>query len=310
MRIFVIGGTGHIGGFLTRRLVQDGHQVVVISSGRTPVPADYPALGITCYALDYRLSLADGSFRDLLRHERPEVVVDILQGETEAVTAACAQAGVAHLVNCGSVWMWGRPKVVPTPETPQTECPFQGYQRRLAKMQEAIERSGQQGLAVTGIMPPNICGPGKIPLEGRGGRSLEVHQAHRRGEQVVLPYPGTNLIGPCDAEDVARGFFCAITHREQAAGEIFNVGSAYALTAERFVAVYGEIYGVTIPVRYVSPQAFETEVLPDAGANFHFLEHMCPDLTKIRERLGYRPAYTPEETMERAVRWMFDAGLL
>lgn len=310
MRILVIGGTGHIGGFLSRMLIQDGHQVAVMTSGRTSVPADYPDLGISCHALDYRASLTDGSFRALLLKEQPEVVVDILQGETEAVYAACVEAGVTHLVNCGSVWMWGRPKVVPTPEVPQTECPFEGYKQRLAKMQWAIARSGSEGLVVTGVMPPNICGPRKIPLEGRGGRSLEVHQAHRQGEEVVLPYPGTNLIGPCDAEDVARGFFCAVTHREQAAGEIFNVGSAYALTAEKFIATYGEIYGVTIPVRYVSAKTFETEIMPEAGANFHFLEHMCPDLTKISTRLGYRPAYTPEETMERAVRWMFEVGLL
>ncbi len=310
MRILVIGGTGHIGGFLTRMLVQHGHRVAAISSGRTPLPVDYSDLGISCHALDYRASIADGSFRALLQREQPEVVVDILQGETEAVYAACVQAGVPHLINCGSVWMWGRTKVVPTPEVPQTECPFEGYKRRLAEMQRAIARSGSEGLAVTGLMPPNICGPGKIPLEGRGGRSLQVHQAHRRGEEVILPYPGTNLIGPCDAEDVARGFLCAIAHREQAAGEIFNVGSAYALTAERFVQVYAEIYGVEIPIRYVAPETFEGEVLPDAGASFHFLEHMCPDLTKITTRLGYHPAHTPEETMERAVRWMTDTGLL
>jgi nucleoside-diphosphate-sugar epimerase len=310
MKILVIGGTGHIGAFLTRMLVEDGHQVAVASSGRTPVPVENADLAVKYHVRSYHESMADGSFASLLQEERPEVVVDILQGDSDSVYEACRQAGVAHLVNCGSVWMWGRPKVVPTPEIPQTECPFEGYKRRLADMQQVIARSGQGGLAVTGIMPPNICGPRKIPLDGQGGRSLQVHEAHRRGEEVVLPYPGTNLIGPCDAEDVARGFFCAIGHREQAAGEIFNVGSAYALTAEKFIATYGEIYGVTIPIRYVSPETFETEIMPEAGANFHFLEHMCPDLTKIRERLGYRPAYTPEETMERAVRWMFDAGLL
>jgi len=181
---------------------------------------------------------------------------------------------------------------------------------RLDDLQRAVERSGQEGLLVSGVMPPNICGPGKIPLEGMGGRSLEVHQAHQRGEEVTLPYPGTNLIGPCDAEDVARGFFCAVKNRERAAGEIFNVGSAYALTAEQFMATCGQIYNTTIPVRYVSAETYITEISPDIGAHFHFLEHMCPDIYKISSRLGYHPRYTPEETMERAVRWMFDMGIL
>jgi len=37
---------------------------------------------------------------------------------------------------------------------------------------------------------------------------------------------------------------------------------------------------------------------------------MCPDLTKIRTKLGYVPRYTPEETMERAVAWMRAEGML
>jgi nucleoside-diphosphate-sugar epimerase len=288
-------------------LAADGHEILLVSSGRTPLP---PGVALRAFALRYHESLADRSFAALLAQERPQAVVDLLQGDTDAVYAACVAARVAHLVNCGSVWMWGRPRLVPTPDLPQTDCPFEGYRNRLALLQRAVARSGSEGLVVTGIMPPNICGPGKIPLEGHGGRSLAVHEAHRRGEQVLLPDPGTNLIGPCDAQDVARGFYCALTHREAAAGEIFNVGSAYALTAEKFVATYGEIYGVTIPIRYVAPELFATEIMPESGANFHFLAHMCPDLTKITTRLGYLPAYTPEETLERAVSWMFDTGLM
>ena len=37
---------------------------------------------------------------------------------------------------------------------------------------------------------------------------------------------------------------------------------------------------------------------------------MCPDINKIRTRLGYQSAYTPEQTLERAVKWMVDGGLL
>jgi nucleoside-diphosphate-sugar epimerase len=109
---------------------------------------------------------------------------------------------------------------------------------------------------------------------------------------------------------VARGFFCAIKNREAASGEIFNVGSAYALTAEKFIQTYAGIYGTTIPIRLVPPEKYANEIMPDPGANFHFLEHMCPDISKISSRLEYRPRYTPEQTMERAVRWMVDQELL
>lgn len=305
MKILVIGGTGHIGGFLTGLLLERRHRVVAMASGRT-TPGD----GVELVAMPYPEALKDGSFESLLRDRGFDVVVDILQSDIEGVYAACLAHGVSHLVACGSVWMFGRPKRVPTPEEVQTPCPFPGYQKRFEELRRIRDRSSGGPCAFTAIMPPNICGPGKVPLDGRGGRSVEVHRSHRRGEEVVLPFPGTNLIGPCDAEDVARGFVRAIENAGAAAGEVFNVGAGYALTAERFIQTYADIHGVNIPIRFVPPESFAREVLPDTGASFHFLEHMCPDISKISSRLGYRPRYTPEQTMERAVRWMRDRKML
>ncbi|MCL6519149.1 MAG: NAD(P)-dependent oxidoreductase [Armatimonadetes bacterium] len=308
MRIAVIGGTGHIGRFLCGMLLKNGHEVVIIHSGRTSVCDPVIAEKSLVVTLRYQDMLADGTFASLLADQHIEVVIDILQGDIQRVYADCLSTKVEHLIACGSVWMYGRPKVVPTPEVAQTECLFEGYRQRYAELLATIEVARQDGIPVTAIMPPNICGPGKVPLECSGGRSIEVHKAHRRGEPVILPFPGTNLIGPCDAEDVAQGFLCAVENRRAAAFEIFNVGSAYALTAEKFVKTYEEIYKTTIPIEYVSPEIYAREISPNISANFHFLEHMCPDISKISSRLGYEPLYTPEETMERAVKWMNDEG--
>jgi nucleoside-diphosphate-sugar epimerase len=309
MTTLVIGGTGHIGGFLLQQLLEDGHDLIVVSSGRTPLD---PAVQhrVETVQMSYNQMLSDGSFQALLVQKKVDAVVDILQGDSMGIYAASKAAGVRQIVFCGSVWMFGRPKVVPTPEITQTPCPFGGYESRYAQMCEVIKVSAGSGISVSSIMPPNICGPGKIPLDGMGDRSIDVHLAHQRGEEVVMPYPGTNLIGPCDADDVARGFACALRNPEAAAGEIFNVGAAYALTSEQFIRVYADIYGIPIPIRYVEPGEYVRDVLPDLGANFHFLEHMCPDISKISSRLGCTPKYTPEATMERAVNWMRGQGLL
>ena len=40
MKVCVIGGTGHIGRFLTPGLVRDGHQVTLITKGETKQTAD------------------------------------------------------------------------------------------------------------------------------------------------------------------------------------------------------------------------------------------------------------------------------
>ena len=303
MRICVIGGTGHIGRFLTPMLVSAGHEVTVLSSGRTPRPEGAAWSGVQTVTQAYGVPGWTAAVQAL----RPEVVIDILQGDTpglfEALRGTCE-----HLVVCGSLWMLGLPRVVPTPPVTQAPCPFEGYARRYRQLLETRERAAAAGMAFSAILPPNICGPGKIPLECRGGRSLEVHRSHRRGETVVLPDPGSVLIGPCDAEDIARAFVRVVQQRAAAAGQLFTVGSAYALTALQLVETYGALYGVRLPVELVSWERFVSEVLPDPGAHWHFQANMCPDISALA-RLGYRPAYTPEQTLERAVRWMHDTGL-
>ncbi len=305
MRVCVIGGTGHVGSFLSPMLVECGHQVTVASSGRTPMPSDGPWQSIESVTVRYG---ANG-WLDVICGTKPDAVVDILQGDAPGLYAALKDT-CGHFLFCGSLWMLGRPRVVPTPAVTQAPCLFDGYASRYAQMLEVKERAKADGMAFTAIMPPNICGPGKIPLEGHGGRDIEVHRAHRRGEPVLLPAPGNNLVGPCDAEDIARAFMLSLENPDGAADRIFNVGSAYALTAVQFVETYGAIYDSTIPIELVDWTRYETEISPEIGANWHFQAAMCPDISPLRERLGYQPAHTPEQTMERAVTWMFDQGLL
>ena len=131
-----------------------------------------------------------------------------------------------------------------------------------------------------------------------------------RGEKVYLPDGPETLIGPCDADDIAQLFALAVENREKAAGQIFNVGSAYALTVGQFVQAYAEIYGVEIPVERVSWEKYVAEINPEKGAWWHFYAAMCPDISKARKLLGYEPCYTPEQTMKRAVEWMKAEGLL
>ncbi|MBI4025653.1 MAG: NAD(P)-dependent oxidoreductase [Verrucomicrobia bacterium] len=305
MRICVIGGTGHVGKYLTPMLVEAGHEVTVVASGRTPVPDDAVWSCVRVARQQYGAEGWTNTIRDL----KAEVVIDILQGDSPALYAAVRET-CDHLIVCGSVWMLGLPRVVPTSEETQGTCVFKGYARRYTQLLETKTRAAADGKTFTAIMPPNICGPYKVPLDGRGGRSLEIHRSHRRGEPVILPEPGSTLIGPCDAEDIARGFFCAVQRRDEAADEVFNVGSVYALTAVKFIETYGCIYGVKIPIEFVSWRKFEEEVLPEVGAHWHFKANMCPDISKISRKLGYRPAHTPEQTLERAVKWMMDEKLL
>jgi nucleoside-diphosphate-sugar epimerase len=206
--------------------------------------------------------------------------------------------------------MLGPPRVVPTPPETQGPCPFEDYAVRWKELLATKDRARRDGLAFTAVLPPNISGPGKVPLDCRGGRDVAAHLSHAHGEPVVLPENCNTLIAPSDASDVARVFALAVAKRDDAADQIFNAGPSYALAAPRFVEAYGEIYQTPIPIQYVPAEKFYRDVLPDPGANYHFRAHMAPDISKTRAKLGYAPVFTPEESLFRAVAWMHEQKLI
>jgi nucleoside-diphosphate-sugar epimerase len=172
------------------------------------------------------------------------------------------------------------------------------------------EESGKFKAVFSAVMPPNICGPGKIPLDHTGDRDINAHKSLASGNTVYLPEGPEALIGPCDAEDLATLFMLVINKRENSASEIFNGGSDYSLTATEFVRAYGKIYNVEVPIEYISWEKFTSEVAIECGAWWHFYAHMQPDISKAKRLLGYNPKYTPEETMARAVAWMKEENLI
>jgi nucleoside-diphosphate-sugar epimerase len=307
LKILVIGGTGHIGSFLTPMLAEAGHDVTVVTRGERPISQEERWKSVKSIKASY--TSGNSLWCEAVAAVEAEVVIDILGRDLPAVYDT-VKGTCRQLIACGSIWMFGEPKIVPTPEAPQGICPSEGYNVRFPEMLRVKKHCAEDGIAFTAIMPPNICGPGNIPLDLTADRSIDVHRALQRGEEVALPAPGSNLISPCDAEDVAQGFALAVAKREAANGEIFNVGPAYALTTKEFVAAYSRIYGVDIPVRWVGWPEYTTNIQPDICTHYHFGANMAPDISKISTVLGYRPKHTPEESMARAVAWMRETNLL
>jgi nucleoside-diphosphate-sugar epimerase len=294
-------------------LVRDGAQVVVICRGQSKLPEadEWSRVRIERGSYGEADARADWSVLVEKVLREGDTLIDILGADLAGTYEVARQRDVAHVIACGSVWMLGEPKRVPFNEISQTPSWDEGYASRWKVIQDVLRRSiAGEGPLFTAILPPNISGPGKIPLETQGGRDIAVHRALMVGKPVLLPEGPDVLIGPCDAEDVARPFCLAARQPQRAAGEIFNVGSAYALTASEFVATYGRIYGVRIPIRRVPWKQFAEEVVPDRGSRYHFEAHMCPDISKLRQRLGCEPRHTPEQSLWRAVEWMRQRGLL
>ena len=301
--VLVIGGYGHIGRFLVPRLVDAGWVVTVLTRGNQPLP-DSPAwqgLRHRHITGDYQKLTEQHGWARIIDDVAPSAIIDILGRDTPAIVAA-GPAGVRQVIVCGSVWMYGPPRQIPTPERTQGPFPFEFYRIRYRHIQELL--AAASGPAVTAVMPSNIAGPGKIPLDPYGSRELAIHKAMHSGLEIVLPHDGQMLVGPTDAEDIAEVFALALDEVDKSAGRMFNAAAAYALTYADLVTTYSRIYGVEIPVRAVDWDEFDLIVRPDPVQRYHHEAHMCADITAARRILGYEPKYTPEAALQRAVEWM------
>lgn len=306
VKFLIIGGTGHVGTNLVQILHEQGHEIAICSRGTTRVPND-PVFSNVRFVTCDAFKLAD--LKALADSEHFDVVIEF-PGVISNVWEAFKNKAY-HVISCGSVWMYGYARVIPTPERIQsTPCPFDVYEERNIAYAKIMQESMTTKAVFSAVMPTNISGRGKIPLDTLGGRDAEVHRANARGEVVYLPDGAESTICPCEAYDMAMLFALVANNRTVSAGQIFNTGTERSLTSTEFVKTAGAIHGVNIPIEYVSWEKYKSEVSPGIGWWWHFYAHMTPDITKAKTLLGYKPRYTCEEAMERGIAWMKDNELL
>src|SRR5262252_9391217 len=78
MRVAIIGGSGHIGSYLTPRLVEAGHSVLCVSRGlRQPYVAHAAWKRVESVLLDRDAEEAAGRFGAKVRDLDPDCVIDL-----------------------------------------------------------------------------------------------------------------------------------------------------------------------------------------------------------------------------------------
>src|ERR1051325_6441214 len=127
MRVIVIGGSGHIGTYLTPRLVEAGHAVVCVSRTlRQPYRPDPAWSAVELATLDR----AAPGFGAAIMKLRPDAVIDLISYTLESTRdlVEAIDGHVAHFLHCGTVWVHGPGIEVPTTEE-QPRRPVSDYGR-------------------------------------------------------------------------------------------------------------------------------------------------------------------------------------
>ncbi len=313
MRIVVIGGSGHIGTYLSPRLVEAGHEVICVTRGRSEPYGPHEAWKqIARIQLDRTAEESAGTFGEKIAELRAEAVIDLtcytMESARQLVDAL--RGRVQHFLHCGTIWVHGHSVQVPTREDAPRQ-PFGDYGCRKAAIEAyLLQVARDTGFPATALHPGHLVGPGWRPLNPAGNFNPEVFSLLAKGSEVVLPNLGMETVHHVHADDVAQAFVRAVARRSAAIGESFHVVSRAALTLRGYAEAMAEWFGRKAQLRFLGWEEWRHTVTEkDAAATWDHIAHSpnC-SIEKARTRLGYEPAHSSLEAVQESVQWLIEEG--
>jgi nucleoside-diphosphate-sugar epimerase len=312
MRIAVIGGSGHIGTYLTPRLVEAGHSVVNVSRGqRTPYQSRPAWKDVEHLHVDRKAAEASGTFGATMAALRADVVVDITCYSLDSARqlAGALRGSVEHFLHCGTIWVHGATIQAPVTED-QIRRPIDDYGRAKAAIEAyLLKASEEEGFPATILHPGHLVGAGWTPLNPTANFNAEIFSKLARGEEVVLPNLGRECVHHVHADDVAAAFVNAIEHRSTALGHSFHVVSPQAMTLYGYAHGVAAWFGREAQLSYLAWDEWkktvsEKEALTTWG---HIARSSCCSIEKARKLIGYEPRYSSLEAVKEAVFALLDS---
>lgn len=312
-RVVVTGGGGFIGGHLVTRLVTDGWNVAVVDSmvrgdaSRFAAVADHVEL-FTCDVRDEDAVTRAFEGADVIMHlaaingtenfyKRPELVLDVGLRGALAVVNAGRRAGVPDLVVASTAEVYQTPAVVPTPETiplmlPDSLNPRYSYGgSKIISELIAFNYAQDHYRHVQVFRPHNVYGPDmgwKHVIPQFTMRALAARDESTSGAASFdVQGEGSETRAFCYVDDIVTGILTMYAnggHRE-----IYHIGNDEEVSIRDLAGRVGKAVGVDLEIR------------PGAAASGG-TPRRCPDIAKMR-RLGYSPAVTLDEGLERTVAW-------
>ncbi|MCX5688961.1 MAG: GDP-mannose 4,6-dehydratase [Planctomycetota bacterium] len=315
-RSLVTGGAGFIGSHLVHALLRRGDHITVVdnlSTGRRiNLPAQHPRLEFLHTDLAAALSgpLLGQTF-DEIYHLAAAVGVKLIVADpigsihtnieqTAALLrfAACVPDGRRpHILIASSSEVYGKSTKLPFREDADVVYGPTTVSRWSYAMSKAIDEHlalayfEQQGLPVTVTRFFNTVGPGQV---GEYGMVLPRFVSRALAGQPIEVYgDGTQSRCFCDVRDVAGVLPSIIQHP----GKVYNVGSETPVSMLELANLVLTNVGSQSPIRLIPyEQAY--------GPGFEDLAFRRPDVTRLREAVGFAPRFTLETTIRDVARWL------
>lgn len=256
MRILLLGGTGNLSAECAALLHQRGHDIYVVTRGRTAVPAQYHPL-----AADRRDPAA---LRAALAAARPEVVINFLGYELADVQldAQLLQGMASQYIFISSATVYAKPPPrLPITEDTPLGNPFWDYaQKKIQCEQWLLQQWAEHRFPVTIVRPSHTYSCRWIP-NPISSSSYTFAARLEQGKPVFVPDEGQNPWTLTAASDFAVAL-AGLVGRADALGQAFHITSDEVLTWNQIYAEIAAALGVESPVVVKVPTDFICRVAP------------------------------------------------
>ncbi|WP_061960307.1 NAD-dependent epimerase/dehydratase family protein [Demequina flava] len=256
MRILIVGGTGLISSEVASLLAAQGHDLTLVTRGRSTTAAPPPgAHTITADATDPE-ALRAALRGPRLRGERFDAVLQSVAFTPEHVAQdveTFAPLTNQYMLIATSASYRTFDQFHALREDDPQENLYWEYAQLKAQAEQALrERAPAADLNWTIVRPAHTYGPSKIPAyTGNSSAPWTVVDRMRRGADIAVPGDGTALWTLTHARDVGAGIV-GLMGNERALGKEVHITSDEALT-------WNALYGTIAAAAGLSPEQWHAQ---------------------------------------------------
>lgn len=319
-KAIITGGAGFIGSHLAARLKAAGTRLTLIDNLSTGRRSNIEnLLDDTCVFIEadackavadpklwegvdkvYHLAAAVGVQRVI---DDPAAMVHNNVEQTAAVLDAARKADAAVLIASSSE-VYGKCPVLPLREDmelvygPTTASRWSYGLTKAIDEHLAIDMHRRFGLRAVIVRLFNTIGPRQV-----GHYGMVVPRFVERavaGQTIDVYGDGTQTRAFCDVRDVTRAM-TELMAKDDCLGRVFNLGSDQRVTINELADRIIKLAGGGASKRLVS---YEKVFGPD----FEDPAHRLPDVSRIREAIGFKPTYTLDQTLAELIALSRDAA--
>ncbi|PSS03092.1 Chloroplast stem-loop binding protein like [Actinidia chinensis var. chinensis] len=281
-----MGGTRFIGVFLSRLLVEEGHQVTLFTRGKSPITQQLPGESDEDYAkFSSKILHLKGDRKDFefvkssLSAEGFEVVYDINGREADEVEPILdALPKLEQYIYCSSAGVYLKSDLLPHFETDAVD-PKSRHKGKLET--ESLLES--KDVNWTSIRPVYIYGPLNYnPVEEWFFHRLKA------GRPIPIPSSGIQITQLGHVKDLAKAFVQVLCN-EKASKQVFNISGEKYVTFDGLARACAKAGGFPEPeIIHYNPKEF------DFGKKKAFPfrdQHFFASIDKAKSELGWKPEF-------------------